>query len=411
VPALTNIGVLAACRRDGGQDAIHLICDAALAWEGGRITWVGHQSELPHQYGGADIIDARGRLVVPGLIDCHTHLAFGGWRAGEFVERLRGRSYLDIAKSGGGIAATVRATRAASNAELLARCDAWLREVVRLGVTTVEAKSGYGLSEEEELRLLSVYAEVSQGSAVRVVPTFLGAHTVPAEFADRRDDYVDLLCGPLMTAVAARRLARFCDVFVEESAFTIDEARRVLAAARACGLGAKVHADQLSDGGGAALAAEMDAASADHLDCVSRDGIARLAGSTTVAVSLPVATLYLGRPPMPARALIDAGVPLAVATDFNPGTAPTVHLPFAMLLACTLQRMTPAEALKGATIYAAMAIGEADACGSLELGKRADFAIIDAPDVDHWLYHFTANRSVATYIAGAPIVTAQNFSR
>jgi imidazolonepropionase len=410
LPALTNIGVLAACRRDGGQDAIHLIRDAALAWDSGRITFVGPASELPPEYAHSEAINARGRLVVPGLIDCHTHLAFGGWRAGEFVERLRGRSYLEIAKSGGGIASTVRATRAASNAELVARCDTWLREVVRLGVTTVEVKSGYGLTEDDELRLLSVYAEVSRGCAVRLVPTFLGAHTIPPEFQECRSEYVDLLCGPLMAAVAARRLARFCDVFVEESAFTVDEARRVLTAARARGLDAKVHADQLTDAGGAALAVEMAAASADHLDRVSRDGIARLAGSSTVAVSLPVATLYLGRPPMPARALIDAAVPVAVATDFNPGTAPTLHLPFAMLLACTLQRMTPAEALKGATIYAALAIGEAHACGSLEAGKRADFAIVDAPDVDHWLYHFAPNRCVATYIGGELIFTAQNFS-
>lgn len=402
MPALTNIGVLAACRRDGGQDAIHPVRDAALAWEGGRIAWIGRAAELPPEFAD-ETLDARGRLVVPGLIDCHTHLAFGGWRAGEFVERLRGRSYVEIASSGGGIASTVRATRASTSAELAARCEGWLREAAQLGVTTVEAKSGYGLTEDEELRLLSVYAEVSRAAAVRLVPTFLGAHTIPPEFQTRRTEYVDLVCGPLMTAVAARRLARFCDVFVEESAFTLDEARRVLAAARACGLATKVHADQLSDGGGATLAVEMEAASADHLDCVSRAGIARLASSATVAVSLPVATLYLGRPPMPARALIDAGVPVAVATDFNPGTAPTLHLPLSMLLACTLQRMTPAEALKGATIYAAMAIGEANACGSLEPGKRADFAIVDAPDVDHWLYHFAANRCAATYIAGVRV--------
>jgi imidazolonepropionase len=410
VPTLKNIGMLAACRREGGQDAIHPIREAALVWIGSRIVWVGPTSDLPPEYAD-EAVDALGRLVVPGLIDCHTHLAFGGWRAGEFVERLRGRSYLEIAKSGGGIASTVRATRAAGSMELVDRCDGWLREVARLGVTTVEAKSGYGLTEDDELRLLSVYAEVSRGSAVRLVPTFLGAHTIPPEFEDRRTEYLDLICGPLMTAVAARRLARFCDVFVEDSAFTIDEGRRVLAAARACGLARKVHADQLTDGGGAALAVEMEAASADHLDCVSADGIARLAGSATVAVSLPVATLYLGRRPMPARALIAAGVPVAVATDFNPGTAPTLHLPFAMLLACTLQRMTPAEALKGATIYAAAAIGEADACGSLEPGKRADFALVDAPDVDHWLYHFAPNRCVATYIAGEPVHAAQNFSR
>src|SRR3954454_19438516 len=230
MPTLRNIGLLAACRRAGGQDAIHPIPDAALVWAEGRIAWVGPESELPGEYARHETIDAGRRLVVPGLIDCHTHLAFGGWRAGEFVERLRGRTYLEIARSGGGIAWTVRATRAASDAHLVSRCEGWLRDVVQLGVTTIEAKSGYGLNEDEELRLLSVYAEVSRESAVRVVPTFLGAHTIPPEFQERRADYVDLLCGPMMAAVASRRLARFCDVFVEESAFTIPEARQVLAA-------------------------------------------------------------------------------------------------------------------------------------------------------------------------------------
>jgi imidazolonepropionase len=283
---------------------------------------------------------------------------------------------------------------------LVSRCERWLREICQLGVTTIEAKSGYGLSADEELRLLRVYEELRRRQPVRIVSTFLGAHVVPREYHERRSDYVDLLCEPLLREVADYALARFCDVFVEESAFTLLEARRVLRAARTYGLRAKVHADQLTDGGGAALAAEFDAASADHLECVSADGIERLAHSRTVAVSLPVASLYLGRRPLPARELIDAGVPVAVATDFNPGTAPTFHLPLAMLLACTLQRMTPSEVLKGATAYAAMAIDETSTAGSLEPGKRADFAIIDAPDVDHWMYQFAPNRCVSTYIAG-----------
>jgi imidazolonepropionase len=212
-----------------------------------------------------------------------------------------------------------------------------------------------------------------------------------------------MVCRDLIPEVARRRLARFCDVFVEETAFTRHEASAVLRRAREHGLGAKLHVDQLTDGGGAALAAELHAVSADHLECVSPDGIARLASAGTTAVTLPLAALYLSRPAAPAHRLIAAGVPVAVATDFNPGTAPTSHLPLAMLLAATMQRMTPAEVLKGVTIYAARAIGEAAAIGSLEPGKRADFAIIDAPDVNHWIYHFTSNSCVATYIGGVRI--------
>jgi imidazolonepropionase len=338
--------------------------------------------------------------VIPGLIDCHTHLAFGGWRADEFEARIQGRSYLDIAAAGGGIAATVGATGRTSTTELVERCQEWLAAMAALGVTTVEAKSGYGLTVGEELRLLDVYRQVHQRQPVRVVPTLLAAHAVPADYRERRADYIDLVCTMLIPEVARQRLATFCDVFVEESALTVDEARAVLRAAREHGLTAKVHADQLTDGGGAGLAVEFAAASADHLECISPDGIERLAASRTVAVSLPVASLYLGRPPLPARRLIEAGVPVAVATDFNPGTAPTFHLPLALLLACTLQRMTPAEALKGGTVYAARAIGEDAVAGSLEPGKRADFAVIDAPDVTQWLYQFAPNRCVMTFVMG-----------
>ena len=400
MPLLTNIGLLAACRDEGGQEAIHPVPRAALAWRGTDIAWVGPAAGLPNEYREEERIDAEGRLVVPGLIDCHTHLAFGGWRADEIEARIQGRTYLELAAAGGGIVRTVAATRTASRETLLDRCAQWLDAMLRLGVTTVEAKTGYGLGLDDEIRLLEVYEALRHTQPVRLVSTLLAAHVVPPEYARRREQYVEMVCGDLIPAVARRGLARFCDVFVEESAFRADEARTILMCAREHGLGAKLHADQLTDGGGAALAAGMGAVSADHLECVSADGVARLARAGTVAVTLPAATLYLGRPRAPARSLIAAGVPVAVATDFNPGTAPTFHLPLAMLLAATLQRMTPAEVLKGVTIHAARAIGEASAIGSLEPGKRADFAIIDAPDVRHWIYHFSPNACVATYIGG-----------
>lgn len=401
---LVNIGLLATCREEGGQDAIHPIPHAALAWRGTDIAWVGPATALPSEYRSDEIIDAAGRLVVPGLIDCHTHLAFAGWRADEIDARMRGRTYQEIAAAGGGIARTVTATRSASTETLLALCARRLNQMAPLGVTTVEAKSGYGLNVETELRVLEVYETLRHRQPVRLVSTLLAAHVVPPEYANRRSEYLDVVCRDLIPEVARRGLARFCDVFVEESAFTSDEAQSILRCAREHGLGVKLHVDQLTDGGGAALAAHLHATSADHLECVSADGIARLASAGTIAVTLPLAALYLGRPVAPARRLIAAGVPVAVATDFNPGTAPTYHLPLAMLLAATMQRMTPAEVLKGVTMYAARAIGEETAVGSLEPGKRADFVIIDAPDVNHWIYHFTANSCVATYIGGARIV-------
>jgi imidazolonepropionase len=399
VRLLENIAQLATCRAEGGQGDIHAIVDAALVWDEGTIRWAGTRRELPDQYAGAEAIDAGGRLVIPGLVDCHTHLAFGGWRADEFEQRILGRSYLDIAAAGGGIARTMRLTRAASDAELTARSAAFLGDMLSLGITTVECKSGYGLDREHELRLLRVYRALAGLQPIRLVPTFLGAHVIPPEFRDDRSAYLDLLVD-MIPEIARERLAAFCDVFVERSAFSVDEARHLLRTARAAGLGAKLHADQLSQGGGAELAAEVGAVSADHLECASDAGIAAMARAGVVAVSLPLASLYLGQAPAPARRWIEAGVAVAVATDFNPGSAPSYHLPFALTLACTLQRMTPAEALKGATVLAARAVGLEAGIGSLEPGKAADFAIIDATDVNQWLYHLRPNACVATVVAG-----------
>ena len=399
---LTNIGVLARCLPAGPQDDANLVPDAALAWSDGIIRWAGPEAELPAEFRDWPAEAAEGRLVVPGLVDCHTHLAFAGWRADEFERRIRGASYLEIAAAGGGIASTVAKTRAASAGELLQRCRAHLAAMSRLGVTTVEAKSGYGLSLESELRILGVYRDLALAGH-RVVPTLLAAHVVPAEFRDRRAEYVELVIDQIIPGAASGGLARFCDVFVEESAFSIEEARRILEAGKRNGLGPKLHADQLTESGGAELAAEVGAASADHLECVSSQGIEQMAGAGVVAVSLPFASLYLGVNPLPARRLLAAGVPVAVATDFNPGSAPSYHLPMAMTLACTMQKMTPAEVLKGATVVAARAIGLEREVGSLEAGKGADFAVIDADSVEQWLYHLRPNACVRTVARGREI--------
>jgi len=377
--------------------------DAALAWDGDRITWVGPAVAIPSGFASVPVEDADGRAVFPGLVDCHTHLAFGGWRADEFELRIQGATYLDIAARGGGIASTVRQTRAASEAELEARAGRWLAAMRELGVTTVECKSGYGLDRDTELRLLRVYQRLALSQPSRIVPTYLGAHVVPVEYRERRAEYVRFVIEEMIPAVAAGRLAECCDAFVERSAFSVEEARAILKAGVAAGLRPKLHADQLSDGGGAKLAAEVGALSADHLEHISDAGIAAMAAAGVVAVSLPLATMYLNQPPMPARRLIDAGVAVAVATDFNPGSAPSFHLPFALTLACTLQRMTPAEALKGATVYAARALGREAEVGSLEAGKYADFAVFDVPDVTQWLYHLQANACVRTVIGGETV--------
>jgi len=402
VPVLRNIGLLARCLPEGPQSDIHQIARAALAWEGEMLRWVGAEAELPNSYRAWPAENAGGRLVIPGLVDCHTHLAFGGWRADEFAQRIAGKSYLEIAAAGGGIAATVARTRAASDAELLDRCRDHLAGMAALGVATLEAKSGYGLSLEHELRLLRLYRELGSGPQ-RLIATLLAAHVVPSEYQARRADYVALIIEEIIPAAAREGLASFCDVFVEESAFSVAEAREILRAGLRHGLRPKLHADQLSAGGGAELAAELGAISADHLECVSGTGIARLAGSGVVAVSLPFAALYLGSAPLPARRLLDAGVAVAVATDFNPGTAPSYHLPMALTLACTLQRMQPAEALKGATSIAARALGLGQVTGSLAAGKSADFAVLDADSVEQWLYHLRANACVRTVVRGSEV--------
>jgi imidazolonepropionase len=294
----------------------------------------------------------------------------------------------------------VTATRGATAGELQRTASAALDAMLRLGVTTVECKSGYGLDEANELKQLEVYRRLDRDHPVDLVPTFLGAHVIPPEHRRHPARYVNALCETIIPRVAALGLAQFCDIFVEEGAYSVEDARKILGAAQAHGLGLKVHADQLSPGGGALLAAEMGAVSAEHLEYITPEGIEALAASGTVAVSLPLASLFLRERYLPARALLAAGVPVAVATDFNPGSAPSFHLPLALTLACLNQSMTPQEALMGATTVAARAISLHGQTGSLLPGYRADLAIIDTPSLNHWLYHFVPNATVGVLKKG-----------
>jgi imidazolonepropionase len=400
MPVLHNIGYLATCKKQGGQGDIHPIKNAAIAWDDGLIEWVGAEDQLPDKYANYETHDAEGNMVIPGLVDCHTHLAFGGWRPDEFAMRLQGKSYLEIAKAGGGILSTVKATRAATEGELYDKASGFIEKIAKLGVTTAECKSGYGLSLEDELKTLRVYRQLAENKSLHIIPTFLGAHTIPPEYKDDREGYINLLIEEMIPAVAEDNLAEFCDVFTEESAFTIEESRRILLAAKTNGLIPKLHADQLTSCGGAELAAEVEAASADHLEKISNAGVAAMAEAGVVGVTLPLASLYTQEQPLNCRTLVDGGVEVAVATDFNPGSAPSYDLPLAMMLTCNQGQLTPAEVLKGATVYAAKAIRRDHKLGSIEEGKSADFAIIDAPDPNFWMYHYRGASCLNTYIQG-----------
>ena len=403
MPVLKNISILYTCCSEGSQADIHPIEHAAIAWEGETIQWAGKEADLPAEFSTEISFDADGKMVIPGLVDCHTHLCFGGWRSDEFEMRIQGRSYLDIAKAGGGILSTVKATRAATEDELFEKAAGLLDEIQQQGVTAIECKSGYGLSSEDELKQLRVYKRLKETSSVHIVSTFLGAHTIPPEYKENREEYIDLVISEMIPAVAEEKLADFCDIFVEESAFTLDEARRIFDAGKTHGLRPKLHADQLSSGGGAELAAEVGAISADHLEQISDTGIRKMAETGVVGVTLPLASLYTQQPYLDCRKLVEGGVNVAVATDFNPGSAPSYNLPLGMMLTCNHGRLTPAETLKGATIHAAAAIGMDNRVGSVEAGKSADFAVIDAPDVNFWMYHFKGASAKNIYLRGKEI--------
>jgi imidazolonepropionase len=380
-----------------GSAAYGAIPDGALAVKDGRIAWVGSRSELPP--GEAALTrSGHGHWLTPGLIDCHTHILFGGERSAEFELRLEGASYEAIARAGGGIVSTVAATRAADEATLVASAAKRLAGFLAEGVTTVEIKSGYGLNLADELKMLRAARRLGEILPVDVRTSFLGAHAVPKDRAQA--DYVELLCDTMMPAVAASGLADAVDAFCETIAFTPDETRRIFAAARAHGLPVKLHADQLSDSGGAALVAEFGGLSADHLECLSQDGVEAMARSGTVAVLLPGANYFLRetrRPP--AAALRAAGVPMAVASNCNPGSAPALSLLLMLSMACTLFQLTPEEALAGVTRNAAKALGLTDR-GVLAPGLRADLALWDIEQPAELAYWFGHNPCLGAARAG-----------
>lgn len=367
-----------------------VIPDGAVLVQQGRIDWVGPTSELPPTP-DAETIDATGKVVLPGFIDSHTHLVFAGERAAEFEQRLGGATYQDISARGGGILSTVRSVRAATKDQLADATRRRLTRLLSLGVTTVEVKSGYGLTTADELKCLEVVAELNREGPLELVPTFLGAHALPPEFAADREGYLRLLTDEMLPEVARGKLAEFCDVFCETGVFSVAESERVLVRARGLGLGRKVHADEFTALGGAELAVRVGAASADHLLQVTDAGIEALAASDTVATLLPGTAFFLGLPFAPARRLIDRGAAIALATDCNPGTCPTENLPLIAALACTQMRMLPAEAIIALTLNAAAALGRADRLGSIERGKQADLVVCDVPDYRHLVYHFGVN--------------------
>lgn len=367
-----------------------IIQDGALVVRGGRIQAAGKYGELKNQIGnGTEIVDAGGRVVLPGFVDAHTHLVFAGNRASEFEQRIQGATYRQIADEGGGIRSTVRLTREATEDELLAAARRHARWFLENGTTTVEAKSGYGLETEAECKILRVMRRLRAGGPVEIVPTFLGAHEIPDEYRDHSDEYTELLIGQMLPRVAAERLAEYCDAFCEPGIFPVPAARRILQAARAQGLKLRVHADQFTCSGGARLAAELGAATADHLEHTDETSMAAMAAAGVQPVLLPGSVYSLGLTRYPdVRAMIAKLLAVVVATDFNPGTSPTASMPMILSLACTQMRMTPAEAITAATVNAAWSLGRANELGTLESGKRADFVLYDCRDYRDIAYHF-----------------------
>jgi imidazolonepropionase len=378
--------------------------DAAVRAEDGRLVFVGTEKDYVREYAGrpAEVtLDAAGRAVVPGLVDAHTHPVWLGDRGTEIARRLAGESYATIAAEGGGINATVRATRAGS-AEALASAVRKRLETMRAhGTTTVEAKSGYGLTETDEIRALELLRDLSRDLALpRLVPTLLAAHEIPPEFAGNRAEWVRIVAETIVPRAAREKLALYCDVFCEQGVFTVEESRTILSAARGAGLGLRVHADELARSGGAMLAAELSAASADHLLFIEAGEIAALARSGTVAVILPGTAWWMRSRRAPARALVEAGVPVAVASDANPGTCCTESLAAVATHACLDSGLTVEETLTGMTLNAAASLGLAGEVGSLEAGKAADLLVLDAPDDRHLIYHWGINLVDAVVLRG-----------
>lgn len=382
------------------MNALGIINDGAVAIKNGKITAVGSSNDILKTYSSNKIIKATGKTVTPGLIDAHTHPIFMGDRADEFELKLKGATYQEIAAFGGGIKSTVQKVRRASKNELKNNALQYLKRFLSYGTTTIEAKSGYGLTTSDEIKILEVIKELypaisNQQSAIQIpemVATFLGAHEIPDEFKNNKSGYINLIKTEMIPLVARKRLAEFCDVFCEKGVFEIDETRQILKSAAKYKLGIKLHADEFTCLGGAELAAEMNATSADHLMFASDKGLAKIKEKGVIAVLLPGTTFMLGlKTYAPARKMIDMKIPVALATDFNPGTSMTESLPIIMTIACVIMKMTPAEALTAATINAAYALKREKIIGSLDAGKQADIVIWDTPSYKHIAYHFGVN--------------------
>ncbi|HUN66115.1 MAG TPA: imidazolonepropionase [Bacteroidota bacterium] len=370
-----------------------LVEEAAVIIEDDLITWTGPMSALSMSRlaGEANIVDCMGRVVLPGFVDAHTHTLFAGDRAKEFGLRSAGASYQEIAEAGGGILSTVREVRTAAKKELKKQARHYLAGMLRHGTTTVEIKSGYGLSPDDELKMMEAINELRDEELITIVPTFLGAHAIPPEFAGDVRGYVDLLVTRMIPYIGSKQLAQFCDVFCEKGYFSVEDARKILLRAKEFGMGAKLHAEELTPLGGAVLAGELRAVSADHLEHVDEAGIRSLAAAGTVAVLLPGVSFFLRHPYAPARTLIDAGIPTALATDFNPGSCMSYDMPMMMTIACTQMGMSPEEAITASTLNAAAALGMSDRIGSIEPGKKADLILLNIPDYHILAYHFGEN--------------------
>ncbi|MET0786137.1 MAG: imidazolonepropionase [Paenisporosarcina sp.] len=385
-----------------------LIEDGSLWIEKGKIVAVGSTSELEKEYGKraseADIVDASGRLITPGLVDPHTHVAYGGSREREFEMRLEGATYMEIMNAGGGIHATTRMTREASEEELLEQTISRLDSFLSHGVTTVEGKSGYGLDLETEIKQLRVMKRLNETHPIDLIPTFMGGHAVPHEYKGREDEYIDVLVNDMLPKVADEGLAVFNDVFCEVGVFTPEQSERILLAGKELGLIPKIHADEIESYGGAELAAKIGAISAEHLLKASEEGIRLMAKAGVIACLLPATALYLREEAAQGRAMIDAGVAVAISTDCNPGSSPTTSMPLVMNLACISMRLTPAEALVAATMNAACAIGVQEKVGSLQVGKQADIVMWNISNYQELQYLFGVNHVGSVWKKGVQVV-------
>jgi imidazolonepropionase len=400
-----NIGLLQtpegnASRRGREQGESRRCRDASVLVDGETIVAVAENGAVPDCPADTERFDADGAFVTPGWVDAHTHLVFAGWRQHEIPLKLAGARYLDILQAGGGILDTVRRTRETDEDALFARATGFLDEQLRLGITTVEIKSGYGLDLANELKQLRVIRRLGRAHAMDVVPTCMAAHAVPPEYAGRTDAYVSFVCETVLPRVAAQNLALYCDVFCETGAFSVAQSRRVLETARALGLGLKIHADEIDVLGGAVLAGELNAASAEHLIATDDEGVFALAKSGTVACLLPQTSLYLNQPFARARKMIECGVPVAIASDFNPGSCPSLNLQISANLAYLCYRMTPEETLTALTLNAACAIGLSDRLGTIEVGKQADLTLWDTDGMEMLCYRMGSNQVKAVVKKG-----------